>query len=106
MQVVNSLAFLQPQGKNEPVSFKESLEETKVRVDRLNMETKYLLQNYFSADAPLTWGIFEPTAPGALSKLMKLEVQMGQRFKFLLYYHHLFGSVPIDTVVKLSLIHI
>lgn len=100
MQVVNSLAFLQPQGKNEPVSFKESLEETKVRVDRLNMETKYLLQNYFSADAPLTWGIFEPTAPGDLSKLMKLEVQMGQRFKFLLYYHHLFGSVPIDTVVK------
>lgn len=100
MAVIQSFAFIQPQGENTAVSFRETAEETASRVNRLNLETKYLLNTYFSADAPLTWGIFEPTAPGDLAKLLKLENQMGQRFKFILYYHHLFGDVPIETVVK------
>lgn len=100
MAVVNSFQFTQTSGENKAVSFQETAEERQSRVSRLNMETKYLLDTYFSDDAPLTWGIFEPTAPFDLSKLLKLENQMGQRFKFILYYHHLFGDVPIETVVK------
>lgn len=100
MAVVNSFQFTQAGGENKAVSFQETAEEQQSRISRLNMETKYLLNTYFSNDAPLTWGIFEPTAPFDLSKLLKLENQMGQRFKFILYYHHLFGDVPIETVVK------
>lgn len=100
MSVLKSFQCKQAQGAAKAVSFQETAAETEQRLSRLNLETKYLLEQYFSQDAPLTWGIFEPVAPGDLSKLMKLENQMGQRFKFILYYHHLFGQVPIDTVAK------
>lgn len=100
MAVVESFRFVQVSGQPKAVSFRETAEESQQRVNRLNLETKYLLNTYFSAEAPLCWGLFEPTAPFDLAKLLKLENQLGQRFKFILYYHHLFGDVPIETVVK------
>lgn len=100
MNVVKSFQCIQATGENKQVSFKESELMIQQRLDGLNLETQYLLKTYFSKESPLTWGIFEPTAPGDLSKLMKLEIQMEQRFKFILYYHHLFGDVSIATVAK------
>lgn len=100
MSVLDSFQCIQPTGENKPVSFLESELETQQRLNDLNLETQYLLKTYFSEESPLTWGIFEPSAPGDLSKLMKIEVQMEQRFKFILYYHHLFGDVSIATVAK------
>lgn len=100
MAVIQSFQCTAAQGENKVVSFKETAEQTQKRLSRLNLETKYLLDTYFSTNAPLTWGIFEPTAPGDPTKLMKLENQLGQRFKFLLYYHHLFGEVSIETVAQ------
>lgn len=100
LNVINSFRCQQPKGANNPVSFKETAEQSQQRISRLNLETKYLLDTYFRDDAPLTWGIFEPTAPADPTKLMKLEQQMGQRFKFILYYHNLFGTTPVETVAK------
>lgn len=100
LSVINSFQCQQAKGAPAQVSFKETATESQQRINRLNLETKYLLDTYFRSDAPLTWGIFEPTAPADPTKLMKLENQLGQRFKFILYYHHLFGDVSIETVAK------
>ena len=41
------------------------------RVDRLNMETKYLLQNYFSADSGMPCGINAPVTIHLIAKAQK-----------------------------------
>lgn len=100
MYLINSFRTIQKNGGSNPTVFAEAPEDTQKRTAKLNMETRFVLNQYFGENAPLTWGIFEPTAPGDMSKLMKLENQMGQRFKFILYYHHLFGQTPIETVSR------
>ncbi len=100
MGMLRSLRFIEPTEALTQVSFRETAEEQEARLARHNLETRVLQRQYFSGDAPLTWGIFEPTAPGNLTNVLKLEEQLGQRFKFLLYYHHLFGSTSIETVIQ------
>lgn len=56
-------------------------------VDRgWNQETKDAFEQYFSKDADLKWGIFEPSAPEDFTQLKYLEDAMDYEFPFILNY--------------------
>ena len=55
-----------------------------------NEETTRFFQAYFSEDAPLTWGIYEPIAAnGTMDRLLSYEAYLEYRFPILLTYRNL-----------------
>ncbi len=68
-----------------------------------NEETAAFYQKTFAADAPLTWGLFEPSAPGDLTPLKNKEAELNYTFPILLYYNHIHKSYewyPIDGILE------
>ena len=61
-------------------------------------ETKVLYDKYFSDEAKLTWGIFEPEAPMDFRSLTELENRIGYDFKFLLRYQGFNKRLPIEEI--------
>ena len=57
-------------------------------------ETAAALKQYFSNESPLTWGIFEPTAPNRMNYLNQIEEKVDYEFKFLIRYTNLDELVP------------
>lgn len=51
-----------------------------------NDETNAIYTQYFGSDSPLSWGIFEPSAPEYFTELDKLEENMDYEFPFILNY--------------------
>ncbi len=66
----------------------------------LNAETSEFLKKYFSDEAPLKWGIFEPSAPGRLDYLDELEKQMDYKFDFLIIYKTFDTPFPAEEIEK------
>lgn len=67
--------------------------------DNLTQETKNFYNTTFSEDAPLSWGIFEPTTkanePG---ELPNLEKSLDYQFKILLYYTGLTEHYTVNSI--------
>lgn len=63
-----------------------------------NAETKELYNEYFSDEANLTWGIFEPEAPMDFTSLDNIEEKINYKFKFLLRYQNFNTKLPIDEI--------
>ncbi|MDR2089655.1 MAG: glycoside hydrolase family 26 protein [Clostridiales Family XIII bacterium] len=51
-----------------------------------NEETETFYEHYFGAESPLTWGIFEPHAPGNIEPLKEYEALVDYSFPILLNY--------------------
>lgn len=61
----------------------------------LNAETRAFYNDTFGKDAPLTWGLFEPSLKGkSPGKLPALEKRLDHDFKILLYYSELHPTLP------------
>ncbi|MDR3590145.1 MAG: glycosyl hydrolase [Negativicutes bacterium] len=58
---------------------------------RMNSETQGFCRKYFAPDSPLSWGIFEPSAPQNMTALTELEKKVGYSFPILLHYQ-MFGE--------------
>lgn len=67
---------------------------------RLNAESKAFYAKYFAVDAPLRWGIFEPSAPEIFSYLAPLEKDLEYTFPFLLRYQTLAENLPLRGLQK------
>jgi mannan endo-1,4-beta-mannosidase len=63
-----------------------------------NDETRTWFDQYFQESAPLTWGIFEPTAPVSFSYLQQLEKRFNYQFPILLVYQHLDSNPPLPIL--------
>lgn len=88
MDYIHSLQIFEPQGtpRNEKLFLKSRT--------RLNAETKTFYDKYFSAAAPLRWGVFEPSAPETFQYLTPLEKRVEYDFPFLLRYQSLEENLP------------
>lgn len=51
-----------------------------------NDETASMMSKYFGENSQLTWGIFEPSAPGGFAELDKIEKAVEYEFPFILNY--------------------
>lgn len=94
MDIVKSFKILKPTGKIAAMPsplFKETAPESR----QLSEETKVVLQKYFSNDSSLTWGIFEPSAPGSMTRLNQMEERVNHEFDFLIRYSDLDEQVPL-----------
>lgn len=63
-----------------------------------NDATRTWFDQYFNESAPLTWGIFEPTAPTSFSYLQQLEKRFNYQFPILLVYQHLDSNLPLPIL--------
>ena len=81
-------------------SLKTSALEQKNLRDYWSEETKAVYLRYFSQDSPLTWGIFEPSAPNDFEKLDELEKTLEYQFDFLLCYKHFHRNGLPETYVE------
>jgi mannan endo-1,4-beta-mannosidase len=61
-------------------------------------ETQQWFADHFAEAAPLTWGIFEPTAPASFNYLKQLEKRFAYEFPILLHYQHLDSSAPLPVL--------
>lgn len=101
MDMIWSFRLQAPFGHHEPVALLESEEAREQRVSRLNEETRAVLNDYFAPEQELSWGIFQPDAPYSTEKLYGIEHDLGQRFKFLVVYHHLFKEdEPMANIMQ------
>lgn len=67
--------------------------------DNLNQETKDFYTATFAEDAPLSWGIFEPsTKANVPGKLPKLEKALDHQFNIVLYYSGLKQNYEKDSI--------
>lgn len=69
----------------------------KVELDE-NDKTKEIYNTYFSDEAKLTWGIFEPGAPQNFENLDKIEEKVNYDFKFLIRYQSLNTPLPATEI--------
>ena len=70
---------------------------------RLSAESRAFFNRYFAADAPLTWGLFEPSAPQSLHQLAALEKRLDFSFPILLHYQMIddqFRSWGLDNAYR------
>lgn len=63
-----------------------------------NEETRQFYQQYFGEEAPLTWGMFEPTAPFSFSYLQQMEKKFQYEFPILLVYQCLDSTPPLPIL--------
>ncbi|MEC1721216.1 glycosyl hydrolase [Schinkia azotoformans] len=99
MDIVKSFKIQKPIGNVAAMPsplFKQSTPESK----QLSEETKAVLQQYFSKDSSLTWGIFEPSAPGTMTKLNQIEERVNHEFSFLIRYSDLDEQVPVQEFMN------
>ncbi len=99
MDIVKSFKILKPTGNVAAMPsplFKQTVSEPK----RLSEETKVVLQQYFSNDSSLTWGIFEPSAPVTMTKLNQIEERVNHEFSFLIRYSDLDEQVPVQEFMN------
>ncbi len=61
----------------------------------MNPETAAFYKTYFGDSAPLTWGIFEPSAPQTLTALDALEKRLDFSFPILLHYQMFDEQFPV-----------
>ena len=67
---------------------------------KMNAETAALFTKVFGAKAPLSWGMFEPSAPETFSYLTPLEEKLDYQMNFLLRYHTLEEKLPVRGLTK------
>lgn len=60
--------------------------------------TQAFYDKYFAEDSPLTWGIFEPTAPYTSSHLHYLEKEFDYNFPVILIYKSLDSPLPLSDL--------
>lgn len=70
------------------------------RPRELSAETNEFYNKYFSNEASLKWGIFEPSAPQRLDYLHELEKQMDYKFDFLILYKTFDAPFPAQELVN------
>ncbi|MEN6325873.1 MAG: glycosyl hydrolase [Syntrophomonas sp.] len=70
------------------------------RPRELNAETSEFYKKYFSNEAPLKWGIFEPSAPERLDYLHELERQVDYKFDFLIIYKTFDAPFPAQELER------
>lgn len=95
MDIMKSFKILKPTGNVAALPsplFKQNSPESK----QLNEETIAVLQQYFSNNSPLTWGIFEPSAPTSMTRLNQIEERVNHEFNFLIRYSDLDEQVPLQ----------
>lgn len=94
MDILRSVTFTEKQGS--PVFAKPYRQSA----THLSKETAALQDKYFSSAAPLTWGIFEPSAPEVLTNLNTIEGRVEHPFTFLIRYQTLEENAPIRGLGK------
>ena len=95
MDIVKSFKILKPAGNTAAMPsplFKQTASESR----QLSEETRTVLKQYFSNESSLTWGIFEPSAPGTMTKLNQIEERVNHEFSFLIRYSDLDEQVPVQ----------
>lgn len=65
-----------------------------------NEETSAWYRQFLGEDSPLTWGIFEPTAPFSFTYLRQLEKRFSYQFPILLVYQSLDSEPPLPLLRK------
>lgn len=94
LEIVQSFQFVDRQGT--AVNFRENHAAQTL----LNAETAAFANQYFSPSSPLTWGIFEPSAPETMNYLTALESKLEYKFPFLIRYHGLDEQAPVRGLQK------
>lgn len=94
MSIVQSFQITGPQGSL------RNYKDIRPSQTNLNAETAAFLKQYFSAASPLTWGIFEPSAPETMTYLTALESRLEHKFPFLIRYHGLDEQAPLRGLQK------
>ena len=91
MHLVKSFRPIE-QNKNLPVVSYQPLPKN------WNQETRTIHEQYFGNQANLTWGIYEPTAPGKMKNLTWLEERLDYDFHFLIRYQNLDKPLPTEEL--------
>lgn len=92
LPVINSFTLIEKQGK-------AAINHRYNPVEKAwNQETVEFYEDYFAADKPLTWGIFEPYAPVDLSSLTRLEKKLEYTFPIVVYYQTLDSPAPVKAL--------
>lgn len=94
MDIINSFEIIAQQGISH--IYKNSTFSS----SRRNNETSSFYKKYFSPSSPLTWGLFEPSAPETFSYLDPLEQTLNHSFPILLRYQTLEENAPIRGLTK------
>lgn len=61
----------------------------------MNAETAALYRQVFSPKSPLSWGMFEPSAPETMSYLTAIEEKLNYPLNFIIRYHTLEEKLPL-----------
>jgi hypothetical protein len=86
--LIDSFQFFEPRGSPRTIKKFQSSRTL------MNEETKSFYQAYFSPEAPLRWGLFEPLAPENIGPLSELEKKLHYKFNVLLDYQSLDEELP------------